>query len=95
MDKNLNKLTKKELIQIISKFKKESLISFILNKKGGENNMNNMNNENKFIKTNNAIRKFILFNKNKSLEKENNVMANNNLYNKIYDDEDDEDDEEE
>ena len=83
MDKSLNKLTKKELIQIISKFKKESLISFILNKKGGENEINS---------NNVSTREFILFNKSKNIKTNNkNIMANNKLYNTIYDEDEDED----
>jgi len=86
MDKSLNKLTKKELIQIISKFKKESLISFILNKKGGENEKNS---------NNVSTREFILFNKSKNITTNNkNIMANNKLYNTIYDDDEDEDEDE-
>lgn len=85
MDKSLNKLTKKELIQIISKFKKESLISFILNKKGGENEKNS---------NNVSTREFILFNKSKNIKTNNkNIMANNKLYNTIYDEDEDENDE--
>ena len=85
MDKSLNKLTKKELIQIISKFKKECLISFILNKKGGENNKNS---------NSVSTREFIFYNKNKNITTTNdtNIMANNKLYNSIYDEEESEDD---
>lgn len=90
MQKKLNKLTKKELIEIISKFKKESLISFILNKKIILNKKGGENNENK--QTHNATRKNILFDEIKSLEAKNsknnkNTMANNSLYNNIYEDE--------
>lgn len=81
MDSTLTKLNKNQLLNIISKMKKKDLVYIINNKIGGEN-------DEKIIKeTKNAIRKEIIFNKSKvknQNENENNSMANNTLYNKIY-----------
>jgi hypothetical protein len=71
MDTNLNNLTKKELLNVISKMKKKDLIEIISLKIGG-------------FETKYAIREPIEFNENKVKAKDNNVMADNNIYNKIY-----------
>jgi len=78
MNSNLNKLTKKELLNIVSKMKKEDLVHIIENKIGGGN-------ETIIKQTNNAIRKTISFNKNKANKiSEEIAMANNKLYNEVY-----------
>jgi hypothetical protein len=73
MTKNLNNLTKKELLEIISNMKKKDLVNIIMNQNGGSNE------ENKEKKV--SSRKEIVFNQNK-LNKLNNglSMANDNLY---------------
>lgn len=73
MNSELEKLNKNELLNIISKMKKKELIEIINNKNGGNNN-----------ETDNAIRIPIIFKKEKIKENNNNVMANNSIYNKIY-----------
>lgn len=77
MNNQLNKLNKEQLLNIISKMKKQDLIEIINNKTGGSN-------EKIISETKNAIRKEIHFDSLKINNNENNVMANNNLYNKIY-----------
>lgn len=80
MKNNLNKLNKTELLNIISKMNKKDLIDIINNKIGGT-----INNEEIISETKNAIRKSIKFNKEKAKNNNlNNVMANDKLYNKIY-----------
>jgi hypothetical protein len=80
MNQKLNKLTKKELLNIISKMKKEELVNVISNQIGGENK-----NKNIIKETENAIRRYIIFDKDKVKENdERNSMANNSIYNKIY-----------
>jgi hypothetical protein len=71
MDTNLNNLTKKELLNVISKMKKKDLIEIISLKVGG-------------FETKYSIREPIQFNENKVKTTDNNVMADNNIYNKIY-----------
>ena len=68
----LNKLTKKELLNIISKMKKQELIDIINNKFGGGTS------ENK-----NVIKKNIIFNKLKLNKKINNAMANDEIYDNV------------
>ena len=78
MNSNLKNLTKNELISIINKMKKNDLIKIIESKIGGG--------DEQIIKQSaTAIRKSIVFNKNKlkNLNKNNNVMANDPLYNNI------------
>lgn len=77
MNNQLNKLNKEQLLNIISKMKKQDLIEIINNKTGGSN-------EKIISKTKNAIRKEIHFDSLKINNNQNNVMANNNLYNKMY-----------
>ncbi len=73
MTKNLNNLTKKELLEIISNMKKKDLINIIMNQNGGNIEGNNK-------KTTVSSRKEIVFNENK-LNKTNSLsMANDNLY---------------
>jgi hypothetical protein len=75
MKNNLNKLNKTELLNIISKMNKKDLIDIINNKIGGEI----------ISKTKDAIRQSIKFNKEKAkINNVKNVMANDKLYNKIY-----------
>ena len=77
MDNKLKKLNKEQLLNIIGKMNKNELIEVINNKIGGENS--------KIIKeTNNAIRKTIVFNESKLQEQQENAMANDPLYNKMY-----------
>ena len=71
--KDLDKLTKQELLNIIGKMKKKDLIYIIENKIGGEI----------IKKTKNAVRESIEFNLNKANTPVENVMANNNLYKNI------------
>ena len=80
MNNQLNKLNKEQLLNIISKMKKQDLIEIINNKTGGSN-------EKIISETKNAIRKEIHFDSlkiNNNESSQNNVMANNNLYNKMY-----------
>lgn len=78
MNSNLKNLTKDELLNIINKMKKNDLIKIIESKIGGGD-------EQIIKQSENAIRKSIVFNKNKlkDLNKNNNVMANDPLYNNI------------
>ena len=69
--KNLNKI---ELLEIISKMKKDELIKIIETKIGG-------NNETIIKETRNAIRKSIVFNKNKLNIQITNAMSNDVIYN--------------
>ena len=77
MDNKLKKLNKEQLLNIISKMKKNELIEVINNKIGGGNS-------NVIKETKNAIRKTIVFNESKLQEKQENAMANDPIYNKIY-----------
>ena len=80
MEKYLNKMTKKELLKIISKMKKAELVTVIANnsnKVGGSN-------ETVIKETENAVRKMIIYDERKNNKNINNAMANNRLYNKIY-----------
>lgn len=78
MNNQLNYLKKSELLSIISKMKKSELIQIINNKIGG-------NNEPIIKETKNAVRKELVFNKNKINQNNNsNVMANDPKYNSIY-----------
>lgn len=78
MNNNLKNLTKNELLTIINKMKKNDLIKIIESKIGGGD-------EQIIKQSETAIRKSIVFNKNKlkDLNKNNNVMANDPLYNNI------------
>ena len=81
MNSNLKKLTKNELLNIISHMKKDELINIIESKSGGGD-------ENIIKETNLAIRKSIKINKSKlnEVNKLNNnkyIMSNNNLYKNI------------
>lgn len=68
---NLKKLKKKELLNIINKLTKEELIKIIETKIGGGSN---------------SIRTPIIFNKNKVNKESIVAMANDSLYNEIYED---------
>lgn len=72
MTKNLNSLTKLELLEIIGKMKKEDLIKIINNKIGGTEEL--------IKQTTTSSRKAIIFDKSKLLKKNNLAMANDNLY---------------
>lgn len=82
MNSNLSKLSKSELLNIISHMKKDELINIIEYKSGGGD-------ENIIKETNLAIRKSIKVNRSKLNElnksKNNNkyIMSNNNLYKNI------------
>ena len=71
MNNKLKLLSKKELIEIISKMKKEELIKIIESKKGGGSD---------------ATREPIILDKKKSKNLNHNIAAMNNdeLYNNIY-----------
>jgi hypothetical protein len=69
MNTDLYKLKKKELLNILSKFKKNEIIEIINNKIGGNLNSNEVE------------RTPIQFNKNKLKKNINNAMANDRLYN--------------
>lgn len=85
--KSLKNLTKKELLSMISKMKKDELINIIyknsmkLKQRGGEGGQ--------IIKeTKNAVRKSIVFNQSKLYESVNNdnkykSMNNNSIYNNV------------
>ena len=72
MNKNLNNLSKKELLEIISNMKKKDLINIIENKFGGYDEI--------IKQTSTSSRKAIVFDKNKVNKKNNLAMANDNLY---------------
>jgi Mg/Co/Ni transporter MgtE len=73
---NLNKLSKNDLLTIISKMKKTELVKIINNKIGGADEV--------VIKeTQNAVRKSIVFNRSKLNKKVNNAMANDEIYRKV------------
>ena len=73
MNKKLNKLSKKELLEIIGGMKKKDLIDIIENKVGGG--------DEEILKiTNTSIRKSIVYNKSKLNNSNNLAMANDNLY---------------
>jgi hypothetical protein len=72
MNKNLNNLSKKELLEIISNMKKKDLINIIENKFGGKEEI--------IKQTSTSSRKAIVFDKNKANKKINLAMANDNLY---------------
>jgi len=75
MNTQLNNMKKSDLLKIISKMKKSDLIQIINSQNGGNN----------IIKvTKNAIRKELVFKKNKIKEKLEDVMENDPKYNKIY-----------
>ena len=81
MEKYLNKMTKKELLKIISKMKKAELVTVIAN------NSNKVGGSNEIIikETKNAVRTPITYDQRRNNKKNhNNAMANNNLYNKMY-----------
>ena len=67
MNKNLNKMTKSDLLNIISQFKKSELIKMI----GGAE------------ETEYAIKTPIVFNKNKVNKKIDKALLNNNLYKNV------------
>jgi len=82
--KSLQKFTKKELLSMISKMKKDELINIIyknsmkLKQRGGE--------EGEIMKeTKNAVRRSIVFNQDKLYESNNsqNSMNNNRIYNNV------------
>jgi hypothetical protein len=70
MNKNLNKLTKKELLEVISKMSKKDLIMIINNKLGGAGEL--------IKNTSTSTRTALIFDKNKK----NKIlsMANDELY---------------
>jgi hypothetical protein len=76
MEKNLEKLTKKELINKICKMSKKNIIRMLINKSGGVGETNRNSSE--------IITEPIIFNptatqnknKNKSIMKNNNIYAN-------------------
>ena len=79
----LENLNKDQLLKIICTMKKKELISIIQhninNKIGGENNNSNIIKESP-----NAVRKKIIFDKNKLSKDNTNTYQNNRQYNKIY-----------
>lgn len=77
MEYNLKKLNKKELLNVISKMKKNDLMEIINNKIGGDN-------EEIIKETNEAIRKSIKYNSKKVKKNKNYIMANDEKYNEIY-----------
>ena len=77
MNNQLNKLSKNQLLGIISKMKKDELIKIINSKIGGAN-------EAVIKETQNAIRTSIVFNKNKLNRNVDNAMANDKIYNNVY-----------
>lgn len=75
MNNKLNLLSKKELIEIISKMKKKELIQILENKIGGSGELNNSK----------VTREPIILNLTKKEVKKNNIaMQNDQLYNNIY-----------
>jgi len=72
MNKKLNNLNKKELLEIISKMRKSDLIKIIENKLGGSAEI--------IKQTSTSSRTAIVFNKNKVNKEINLAMANDNLY---------------
>ena len=72
MNDKLKLLSKKELMEIISKLKKKELIQIIENKMGGGSNNSKV------------TREPIIFDSTKVKKKNNIAMQNDQLYNKIY-----------
>jgi hypothetical protein len=70
--KQLEKKTKKELIQMLQKVPKKNIISLLIKQSGGEYKESSEIRENK-----------IIFNKTKNITSKNNVLHNNNIYNNI------------
>jgi len=89
MSTNLQKLNKKELLEIIGKMKKTELINIINIKQNGGSNKRENSNLVK-TKTSNAIRTLLPFNPELLESKQNNnnnnstVMKNNSIYNSTY-----------
>jgi hypothetical protein len=77
MNTQLNYMKKSELLNIISKMKKQELVEIINNKIGGGN-------EHIIKETKNAVRKELVFNKSKESKENVNVMANDPKYNNMY-----------
>lgn len=73
MTKNINNMTKKELLEIISNMKKKDLVNIILNQTGGGS-------EEEKNEKSTSTRKEIIFNRSKLNKKNNLSMANDNLY---------------
>ena len=83
MEKNLEKLTKKDLINKICKMSKKNIIKMLLNKSGGVN-ISETN-----INSSEIITEPIVFNpaaaQNKNKNKNKSIMKNNNIYANVTD----------
>jgi hypothetical protein len=79
MEKNLEKLTKKELINTISKMSKKNIIKMLINQSGGMVEGN--------VYTSEIITEPIVFNPSviKNKNKNNNIMRNNKIYENVTD----------
>ena len=81
MEKNLEKLTKKELINKICKMSKKNIIKMLINKSGGVGETNGNSSE--------IITEPIVFNpaaaQNKNKNKNKNIMNNNTIYANVTD----------
>jgi hypothetical protein len=85
MDLELSKLTKKELLEIISKMNKNKIIKMLTNKHGGENEKEKNNKaQNNKVQNIEITTENIKFNPYVIIDK-NNIMKNNRIYNKITD----------
>lgn len=91
MEQELSKLTKKELLDFVSKFPKKHIIKMVVSKHGGLIKTEKEYNKNQNKKVNNEnnssveiITENIKFNPNVVMNK-NNIMKNNKIYNQITD----------
>jgi hypothetical protein len=88
MSNNLQKLNKKELLQIIGKMKKTELINIInIKQNGGSNSVKTETINSVKIETKHAIRTPLQFDLKLVENSQNNnihVMSNNKIYNKTY-----------
>jgi hypothetical protein len=92
MEKNLEKLTKKELINKICKMSKKNIIKMLMNKnQSGGASETNINKNLEVQSTSEIITEPIVFNpnilqnNNKNKNKNKNIMKNNNIYANVTD----------
>lgn len=87
MDKKLEKLSKKELIELLSKMSKKNIIKILLNnnnyKSGGKNDIQ-LNNNSEIVTQPILFNPIALQNLNKN-NKNNNIMRNNKIYEAVTD----------
>ena len=89
MDKKLEKLSKKELIELLSKMSKKNIIKILLNnnnyKSGGKNDIQ-LNSNSEIVTQPILFNPIALQNLNKNKNKNNNnIMRNNKIYEAVTD----------